>query len=322
MSQRVGLDLANGFIKVAHSDGKRLVYENRLTQLTGLEFNALDSGDDATIYEVMGEKYQLSETGISSGGRNSDRYLTDQYLIECLIALAQVVTERDVVLCVGLPCRDYLTPGLREQISELLRGSYEVKVNGVPKIINIEHVEVSCEPLGSLLNTIYDEDLKVIGDRNQYSYLIIDIGFGTTDILGTRDGIKPVKIDYADVGMMDCLNRYLTLINKRMEDEKDRARFKDSDVTLQLNPTAKKYGRTYDFSQELERAKQYAAKLIESSINQAGVNLNDYDRVLYTGGGSVALRNHLPMPHNARVNPRAQLGNAEGYVKFLSLKGV
>ena len=44
MSQRVGLDLANGFIKVAHSDGKRLVYENRLTQLTGLEFNALDSG--------------------------------------------------------------------------------------------------------------------------------------------------------------------------------------------------------------------------------------------------------------------------------------
>ena len=107
MSQRVGLDLANGFIKVAHSDGKRLVYENRLTQLTGLEFNALDSGDDATIYEVMGEKYQLSETGISSGGRNSDRYLTDQYLIECLIALAQVVTERDVVLCLGLPCRDY-----------------------------------------------------------------------------------------------------------------------------------------------------------------------------------------------------------------------
>jgi hypothetical protein len=136
------------------------------------------------------------------------------------------------------------------------------------------------------------------------------------------DGPHGLRVQRADAGMMDALNQYLTLINQRMAAENDKARFKADDVTLKLNTTVKKYGRTYDFSQELERAKQYAAKLIESHISQAGVNLNDYDRVLYTGGGSVALRNYLSMPHNARVNPRAQVGNAEGYVKFLSLKGV
>lgn len=321
MSQRVGLDLANGFIKVALENGTNLVYENRLTQLTGLEFDALDVNNE-TVYEVNGERYILSKTGISSGGRSSDRYFSPQYLIECLIALSQVVTEQDVVLCVGLPCRDYLIPGLRDRMRDMLIGSYEVKINGKPKIIHIEHVEVTCEPLGSLLNVIYDSECRPVGDRNDYSYLVIDIGFGTTDILGTKDGIRPVKLDYADVGIMDALNHYLTLINQRMADDGNAGRFAADDVTLMLQTDVRKYGRSFDFSPELVRAKQYAAKLIEAKINQSGVNLNDYDRVLFTGGGAVALREHLTIPHNARINPRAQIGNAQGYVKFLQLKGV
>ena len=58
------------------------------------------------------------------------------------------------------------------------------------------------------------------------------------------------------------------------------------------------------------------------ALGHAGFALLLMGGVLYTGGGSVALSNYLSMPHNARVNPRAQLGNAEGYVKYLSLKGV
>lgn len=181
---------------------------------------------------------------------------------------------------------------------------------------------MTCEPLGSLLNVIYDSECRPVGDRNDYSYLVIDIGFGTTDILGTKDGIRPVKLDYADVGIMDALNHYLTLINQRMADDGNAGRFAADDVTLMLQTDVRKYGRSFDFSPELVRAKQYAAKLIEAKINQSGVNLNDYDRVLFTGGGAVALREHLTIPHNARINPRAQIGNAQGYVKFLQLKGV
>ena len=318
--QRVGLDLANGFIKVSVEGQKPLVYENRLTQLNGTEFSVMGLEQD-TIYEVMGEKYQISPTGISSGGRNSDRYLTEQYLVECLIALSRVTTEADVSLCVGLPARDYQTTGLREKIADQLTGCHEVKVNDEAKIINIESVKVTYEPLGTLLTVIYDNNLQVIGDRDQYSYLIIDIGFGTTDILGTKQGIRPTKIAHAEVGMMDCLNHYLTLINNRMKSEGDNSRFDANDVTLMLKSEVRKYGRVYDFSHELERAKNYTAKLVESNISQAGVNLNDYDRVLYTGGGATALHHYLSMPHNARLNPQAQIGNAVGYLKYLQLRG-
>ena len=164
--QRVGLDLANGFIKVSVEGQKPLVYENRLTQLNGTEFSVMGLEQD-TIYEVMGEKYQISPTGISSGGRNSDRYLTEQYLVECLIALSRVTTEVDVSLCVGLPARDYQTTGLREKIADQLTGCHEVKVNDEAKIINIESVKVTYEPLGTLLTVIYDNNLQVIGDRDQ-----------------------------------------------------------------------------------------------------------------------------------------------------------
>ena len=106
-----------------------------------------------------------------------------------------------------------------------------------------------------------------------------------------------------------------------MKSEGDSSRFDANDVTLMLKSEVRKYGRVYDFSHELERAKNYTAKLVESNISQAGVNLNDYDRVLYTGGGATALRHYLSMPHNARLNPQAQVGNAVGYLKYLQLRG-
>ena len=319
--QRVGLDLANGFIKVCAEGQSPLVYENRLKQLSEAELSFMGGSTDTT-YEVHGELYQVSNDGISSGGRDSDRYLTEQYLVECLIALSRVATEPDVVLCIGLPGRDYQNKELRQSIINLLKGCYEVKVDGVPKIINIEEVKVIYEPLGTLLTVIYNSNLAVIGDRDQYTYLTIDIGYGTTDLLGTKQGVRPTKLACADVGMMDCMSHYLTLINNRMIAEGDNARFNQEDVTLLFKSEIKKYGRIYNFEAELDRAKDYTAKLVASRIKQCGVNLNDYDRVIYTGGGSLALKDYLNKPHNARMTQKAQTGNSEGYLRYLQIRGV
>ena len=99
MAQKIGLEVANGFIKVVSNDSE-LIYPNKVKKLTGIEFNVL--GDLGVIYEYEGERYMLDEKGISSGGRSSNRYLTDDYLLEMLIAISQVITDRNISLTIGV----------------------------------------------------------------------------------------------------------------------------------------------------------------------------------------------------------------------------
>ena len=103
MAQKIGLEVANGFIKVVSNDTE-ITYPNKVKQLTGIEFNVL--GDLGVVYEYEGKQYILDDKGISSGGRSSKRYLTEDYLLEMLIAISQVMTDRNVSLTIGVPCRD------------------------------------------------------------------------------------------------------------------------------------------------------------------------------------------------------------------------
>lgn len=51
MTQKIGLEVANGFIKVVSTDTE-ITYPNKLKPLTGREFNVL--GDLGVIYEYEG----------------------------------------------------------------------------------------------------------------------------------------------------------------------------------------------------------------------------------------------------------------------------
>ena len=112
MTQKIGLEVANGFIKIV-SNNTELTYPNRLKKLTGSEFNIV--GGLGTIYEYEGKQYILDTTGTSSGGRSSDRYLSKEYLLELLIAVTQVITERNVALTIGIPCRDFGNTDLKKK---------------------------------------------------------------------------------------------------------------------------------------------------------------------------------------------------------------
>ena len=130
MAQKIGLEVANGFIKVVSNDTE-ITYPNKVKQLTGIEFNVL--GDLGVVYEYEGKQYILDNKGISSGGRSSKRYLTEDYLLEMLIAISQVITDRNVSLTIGVPCRDFENSTLKlpEKIL-ILFAQFKTDLNPVP----------------------------------------------------------------------------------------------------------------------------------------------------------------------------------------------
>lgn len=316
--QFIGLEVANGFIKVVTSE-KELVYPNRLKQLTGSEFSII--GGLGTVYEFKGKKYILDPSGVSSGGRSSNRYLSDEYLLELLIALSQVIEERNVVLTIGVPCRDFLNDSLRSKMIIKLVGQHKINVikNDILKQmeINIQNVHVVVEPLGTLCDFVFDKELQIVNSRNAYNYVVVDIGYSTTDILATK-GLQVEKLAGDDIGCMDIVNNFVREINNSVKGTD--YHFTYNDISDNISPLIRKYEQTFDFSSELQQVKENFVVELENTIRRSGINLAHYDRIIYTGGGALALKNQINLRSNAIIYPNPQIANARGFYKFTMIK--
>lgn len=317
MSQKIGLEVANGYIKVV-SDDIEISYPNRLKMLTGEEFDVV--GTLGSIYEFEGDQYIIDSTGTSSGGRNSNRYLTKEYLLEALVAISQVIKERNIVLTVGVPCRDFRKEQLKESIINNLKGRHELKVIKGKTTerfeINILEVFVVVEPMGTLCDYVFNNKFEIVDNRNHSKSLIIDIGYSTTDILAT-DGLRIEKLHGADVGCMDIANQFLREINSLDEN----VQFTLRDLGLDVKPIIKKFDLEFNFSEQLNKVKRniVKSKLIPA-IKESGLNPLDFDVVLYTGGGALAFENHLDLAFNEKVYVEPQLANARGFYKYTMIK--
>lgn len=313
--QVIGLEAANGSTKIV-SKGMTEKYENRLERVFGREFNILGKNSQ-TVYEYEGQRFIISNKGTTSAGRNSKRYSTQEFLIENLIAIARVQKETDVILGTGLPCLDYLDEKARQAVKENLIGEHVIKVGDTVHNIKVHDVFIIPQPLGTLLDFMYDNELNIVNDRDKFRWLIIDIGRGTTDILLT-DGLRAVKITGANIGSMDITNLYLEYINDKYigTDYK----FERSDVGANNDTSIRKYEQTFDFSKELDMAKKEIARRIMTFINDEGIDFSIADRIIYTGGTSLALQDYLQMNTNAKLYTYPELGNARGYHKFVLYK--
>lgn len=316
--ENIGLDLANGFIKVK-GGGEALCYENKLRRLKHGSYSVIKK-EEQIIYEYDGDSYVLDAiNGISSGGRNNQRYSSEQYLIECLVAITKVTDETEIYLTVGLPCKDYGNSELEKTLTENLLGSHVIKLNNKSRLIEIKEVNILCEPVGTLLDLIIDEDLKVDCDLENLKYLIIDLGFGTMDIIKTV-GLNIEDHSHANIGSMTLIGEYLERINENYGSAD--IIFKEEDVTMQPKAKINKYKKEWDFSKELIATKKSVSKQVISEINKKNVAYSDFDIVVFTGGCSLELKNYLSLPSNAIIYEQSQTGNVNGYRKFgLIMKG-
>lgn len=309
--QTLGLDLANGSVKIVGA-GCQDVYLNRLQRLYGNEIEL--SNKKMTVYEYEGEKYAVTGKGITSGGRNSSRYGTKEYRLETLVAICRVALQDNIFLVAGMPCEDYKNDIKRTELIDNLKGTHEIKVGNKKRVITISEVHIIPQPLGTLVDYVFNSGCSVQSNNDKYRYIVVDIGQGTTDIIATN-GLRVEKVAGYNYGCMDIMSMYLDLINKSVA-EKGNVKFNSEDFPNHLEPIIEKYKFIYDFSKELHTAKSAVMDMIKSKINDSGLDFSDYDRIIFTGGGSKALEQYLPLESNCRVYPHAQLGNAKGFYKY------
>ena len=189
----IGLDIANSTIKI-WTDELNLKYVNTIRQINdaGLVYSF------KTDYQMYVYDKAVYEVGVVSaagaGGRGVSRYGSEQYKIEGLIGITSCLKElpdlqdHEVIRVVtGVPSSLAKNQKIINQIKSLLTGVHEVKSvtweSVKPITFEIREVIVVPQPLGTMYDYVYDEEIDALNEKLlDQRAIVIDIGWGTTDI--------------------------------------------------------------------------------------------------------------------------------------------
>lgn len=336
MAERiVGFESANSFVKIYTKGKKPVIYPNTLSDVAKEQFGELTG--TKTIYEVEGKRYNVGKTlqFHSSSMASKRRYGTENYKIESLIAISQVVENGDnVIACTGLPANHYSAKeAITKMIEGQLLGPREVTINGIKKSFVISKVIVTLQPLATFFFSLLDVDGTSDDDMTERvsgtKSLIIDIGWGSTDV---ADCISGDLVDFFSL-QTTMKDMYVLLL------EKIKDKFKGEDIStatidlLELEKqfrksTTIKYGNSsYDCADVYDLVvKEITSKIILEVYTKR--ELEEYTTVIFTGGGTEALRSQITKEfwdverEDVKSNiflmnaDNSQIANAKGYYVY------
>ncbi|QHZ54025.1 ParM/StbA family protein [Paenibacillus larvae] len=320
----IGIESANSYLK-AKSAKQELCYINTTRKLKPKEIGMFSPFPQ--VFNYQGTAYVTSEPyGNSSSGVDIDRYKTEQFKREIIFAVAQLVSSGDEVqLVTGLPVEDMHDQDIENVVKENLKGSHEVMINADTKTFNIIDVKAIEQPLASLVYYMLDDKGKLRPERKMFEskrLLIIDIGFGTTDVVETV-GLNPMKMKGIGIGLRNAMSDLEDLVKIKYPRIQGMPRGIELDYEIRHASKILCGGETYDIKAEKEQAFQDTADRIIEGVKDAGFAIKSYDRVVFTGGGTLALREHL-RDHlegaNAVLLNHSQMANAYGYYIYGGLK--
>ncbi|PEV88416.1 ParM/StbA family protein [Bacillus thuringiensis] len=334
----IGVEAANSFVKVA-SVSEDLCYLN-----TSRRVESFEDTTGLTVYTYEGVRYVIGEEeSASSSARNDDRYSSAGYRTETILAVAQLVKDgSEVVIGTGLPSEDYKNEENHEKVKRNLIGKHTVKINDIEKTFEVVRVYTPMQPIGSVVNRIYDYNLKIrkgMEWEKDARKLVIDIGFGTTDVCEAK-GLRTIRYDGVQVGMMEA-NRiikdeltkqgargivsflHMDSLLRSAKREYIKDEFTDKEVLSKV--IIETGGKEYEIKDIMEQALEYTARTVMQRVDNLGYVLKDYDVVLFTGGSLLALHEYIK-PYLTGVNTKAEQGaqtaNAKGYAKYAMVQDV
>ena len=321
MLANVFLDNGNGNEK-AKSDTKEVIYPNRLKVYdeNPLHTNLLsNSNKRETVYEVNGKKYVVDQNGMGSGSRNENRYETDLYYAEAMIAISKVTEKEKISLGFALPAEHYKDDEIVSKVKQRFLNEHEILVDGVRHKFNVDSVYVLPQAYLCLVDYILEDDFSIRNDKHKNTYLCIDIGAGTLDIV-TTNGLKITSADGGNIGSMDFNKKYLARIKNNPMVVSDKAKFTIDDIDFIPQKIFRKREKQYDFTKEYEETCKELADQVSYYLNKNGIDFSDYDRILYCGGTTLLIQDHLYLPNNAKIYPDSIMGNVRGGQKFVAYR--
>lgn len=325
----IGFESANGFVKTV-SDVHQEAYLNTIREITDIatEKDLIARQYGKTVFKVGGKHYQISslENSKSSSGDSVNRYKTDEYKIESLIAIFKHLQKIDtsdcalnVYVATGVPANHYNISSVTENLDENLLGKHTV--NDVE--FEIVSMASTLQPLASFVRKILNGDGSPNKTEinkymaNDHKILIADIGFGSTDYAEIVSG--SLKKSRKSEGMREV---YEGILNRAYEKEEMLRSFSLNEFYIEgemKKGNSIKIGQ-YNVDVTTEKHDEYKKKVsnVANEMNQNGLKYSTYDEICFVGGGTLALDKELKEEFGD--DPRvffckdAQFENARGYL--------
>lgn len=330
----VGFEAANSYVKWRSVDGSDIYFNSLWRVPEDYEANILGGGGLSNVFGIDGEEFLAGTRKrgyITSSSRGIERYASDEYRRESLIALAHSAQSGEALSIVtAIPADHYKDKAsVEELITKNLRGTTGVinmTTNGEALSFGILKVKTILQPAATVIGIALDEKGKV---RKGYEFLttnykvVIDIGWGTTDI-AVMDGMDVVRTFTVDKSMVDAYER----IDGRLKRDHTELRsmgYKLFDLEAQLRDGDEFSwgGKTYDCADYKTDTFEWIAGEIMTGVGN-NVKLKDADAAIYTGGGCIPLKENLKNftgGINALIADDPQGANARGcYVYGVAMK--
>ena len=319
----VGLDDGYALTKVALPDGRLVaipsharVGQSDVTWIDGAEQRIFEYETEDTLYSVGAvDAAPTHFEGYPWSGLN-------RAVVQHALQRAGL-TGRTAHAVSGLPVGTfYRNSGQRRQeVITRKRDSLKQAVRPLSDAlpVGIAFHEVIPEALAAWYDYVIverDDGVTLDADRVSVPVAIVDIGGRTTDYVVVKDqgilhassgslqcGMSNVKRNVSD-GIQECFD--LEILSERLVSRAVEKKV----VRLQ--------GRDHDVTQLIESAKREVVERIHAETRrQLGLGV-ELDRVLFVGGGTVALAKNIAdwFPHQA-VAEHPAFANARGMLKYL-----
>ena len=319
----VGLDDGYALTKVALPDGRLVaipsharVGQSDVTWIDGAEQRIFEYETEDTLYSVGAvDAAPTHFEGYPWSGLN-------RAVVQHALQRAGL-TGRTVHAVSGLPVGTfYRNSGQRRQeVITRKRDSLKQAVRPLSDAlpVGIAFHEVIPEALAAWYDYVIverDDGVTLDADRVSVPVAIVDIGGRTTDYVVVKDqGILHASSGSLQCGMSNVKRNVSDGIQERFDLEILSERLVSRAVEKKV---VRLQGRDHDVTQLIESAKREVVERIHAETRrQLGLGV-ELDRVLFVGGGTVALAKNIAdwFPHQA-VAEHPAFANARGMLKYL-----
>lgn len=298
IKRAIGLEVANSSIKVK-SLGKNIYCLNTIEKIESNDTNQLLDLNNYDVFKYNNIEYAIGlQTSNGSGSKSIDRYKSEEFKIAALYGLHQAVVNNGEKLKVitGVPASEASSKHIRDLIKNSLKGHHITTYKNKRKIFEVESVEVIPQPAGCLFNELYDlRGYEKNIDRNK-NYLIIDIGWCSSDVIDIHFISGVNKQDTIFTAMSDYNSWILKEIEKEYPESEIRQFIEtlyDLDKRIMNTDLLETSNGTFNIKEIKNKAKKKLANEIVLKLGNFGYKLSQYHKIFLTGGGSVHLENNI-----------------------------
>ncbi|PDY14106.1 hypothetical protein COO16_03860 [Bacillus pseudomycoides] len=334
------IDLGNGFVKATSKNrNKPLVApssiakeKDMLRSSTNISKQNQVQSEDAPKFKVFesvtqkgtdyiwGEdlKEVVASNKLISSFTVDKRYKSENYqlLVDFVLGeLAYDFKEKNlnVRVVTGMPSEELGTQDQKD-LETVFAGTHVVTVNGVEKIITVDHVEVLEQPLGTLFSQLINENLEISADFTK-RIAIYDFGAGTT-ILDVFEGGK------RDEDESQTLSNGMNKIYQKV-----RNKIKIKTLTVHDIEDAFKNNYNFTIGPKTHNCQEHAEVAIKDFLDRAlstfqGVltTRSHIEKIYITGGGQnivkAPLSSYFDEEEDVTYVKNSQTASVEGFFKY------